>query len=82
MFLWAQCLDTHSMGSEDLAPLRRAQDLLVGDESVDHIITQLELLFGLDYVDALAAVAAVTLLNERGLAVPPERATWIQAGSF
>ncbi len=50
--------------------------MLVTDHTVDDIIAQLELQFGLDYVGALAAVAAVTLLNERGLDVPDERATW------
>lgn len=66
------------MGSEDLAPLRRAQAMLVADHTVDDILAQLELQFGLEYVDAVAAVAAVTLLHERGLAVPAARETWPQ----
>ena len=67
------------MDIEDLAPLRRAQAMLVADSTVDDTVCQLERLFSLDYVDALAAVAAVTLLHERGLAVPSERATWRHA---
>ncbi len=55
--------------------------MLVAERTVDDTVCQLERLFGLDYVDALAAVAAVTLLQERGLAVPAERATWTARAS-
>ena len=57
----------------DLAPLRRAEELLAAGESTDEIVRQLRMLFGLDFVDAMAAVAAVVLLNDRGIAVPKER---------
>jgi hypothetical protein len=56
----------------DLAPLRRAHELLAAAEPVDDILRNLQMLFGLDYVDAMAAVAAVILLDERGLRVPDE----------
>jgi hypothetical protein len=34
------------------------------------------MLFGLSYIDAIAAVAATVLLNERGIAIPAERPVW------
>ena len=54
--------------STDLAPMRRAEELLARDESVDSILSELQMLFGCSYVDAMAAVAAVILLSENGLA--------------
>ena len=58
--------------TSELAPLRRAHELLAADQSVDDIVRNLNVLFGLDFVDAMAAVAAVILLDERGLRVPDE----------
>ena len=63
---------------EELAPLRRAHELLTRGESVDDIVSEIRMLFGLTYVDALAAVAAVVLLAERGLPVPQARSAWYQ----
>ena len=56
-----------------LAPLRRVEDLLTRQESVDAIVGELQLLFGLQLVDAMAAVSAVLLLSERGVSVASER---------
>jgi hypothetical protein len=64
---------------EELAPLRRAQELLVAGQTTDDIVKQLRALFGLDFVGAMAAVASVVLLTERGLTIPEERPLWYQA---
>ena len=56
----------------ELAPLRRARDLLQQNLSADEIVDQLQSVLGLDYVGAIAAVAAGSLLNDRGLAVTEE----------
>ena len=61
---------------DDLAPLRRVEELLSAGRPLDDIVGELEMLFGLDFVDAMSAVAAATLVNARGLAVPSERALW------
>ncbi|HWS44721.1 MAG TPA: hypothetical protein VN636_02580 [Acidimicrobiia bacterium] len=58
--------------SQDLAPLRHAHDLLQDNQTVDEIIAQLQVLYDLDFVDAMASVAASVLLLERGLTVPQE----------
>ena len=62
-----------------LAPLRRAEDLLMRQECVDAIVGELQLLFGLQLVDAFAAVSAVLLLHERGISVAPERSVDLAA---
>jgi len=67
--------DTDRMGV-DLAPLRRTEELLAAGETTDAIVEQLRMLFGLNSIDAMAAIAAVTLLNERELSIPDERTTW------
>src|SRR3989442_71202 len=41
----------------DLAPLRRAEELLARDESVDGIVNELQMLFGCSMVLALVAAA-------------------------
>ena len=51
-----------SMGPE-LAPLRRAHELLKQGNCVDDVIDELRRLFGLDFVDAMAAVAASVVLT-------------------
>ena len=56
----------------ELAPLRRAQTLLRNGGHVDDVIDELRLLFGLDFVDAMAAVAASVVLDEGGFTVPDE----------
>jgi hypothetical protein len=61
---------------EDLAPLRRAHELLVADRFVDEIVEELRIFYGLSYVDAIAAIAAAVLLSERGIAIPRERPAW------
>jgi len=40
---------------------------------VDDVIEQLGVVFGLDFVDAMAAVAASIVLDQGGLVVPDER---------
>ena len=60
----------------DLAPLRHAQGLLMLGETSDAIITELFMRFRLDHMEATAAVAAVILLNERGMEVPRHRTEW------
>lgn len=64
------------MVNDDLAPMRRVEELLAAGRSLDEILLEIEMLFGLDFVDAMAVVAAVTLVNERGLPVPAERPVW------
>jgi hypothetical protein len=61
---------------DDLAPLRRVEELLATDASSDDIVRELAMLFGLDFVDAMAAIATVLLLRARGLPVPAERPSW------
>ena len=56
----------------ELAPLRRAQELLERDEPAVEIVNELRRLFGLDFVGATAAVAAATLLSERGAPISSE----------
>jgi|tagenome__1003787_1003787.scaffolds.fasta_scaffold19163115_2 hypothetical protein len=57
----------------DLAPLRRAHERFVNGDSADDIISELQMLFGLDFVTAMAALSAAVLLHDRGLAIPEER---------
>lgn len=57
---------------DDLAPLRRARDLLVHGDSVDEVITDLRWTFGLPFVDAMAAVAACIVLTEGGMTFAEE----------
>jgi hypothetical protein len=59
------------MGPE-LASLRCANDLLQQGNCVDDVIDQLRQLFGLDFVDAMAAVAASVALTEGGFSLPEE----------
>jgi len=59
------------MGSE-LAPLRRANELLKQGNCVDEVIDELRLHFSLSFVDAMAAVAACVVLTESGFKVPDE----------
>jgi hypothetical protein len=59
------------MGPE-LASLRCAHDLLKSGNCVDDVIAELRHLFGLDFVDAMAAVAASVALTEGGFSVPEE----------
>jgi hypothetical protein len=56
----------------ELAPLRRAQELLQRDVPAAKVVDELRLLFGLDFIGATAAVAAATLLSERGAPIPAE----------
>ena len=56
----------------ELAPLRRAQELLCRDEPVAEVVAELRRLFGLDFVGATAAVAAATLLRERDVPISDE----------
>jgi hypothetical protein len=56
----------------ELAPLRRAQELLERNEPPAEIVNELRRLFGLDFVGATAAVAAATLLSERGAPISAE----------
>jgi hypothetical protein len=61
---------------DDLAPLRRVEELLKTEALSDDIVRELAMLFGLDFVDAIAAIAAVLLLHARGHPVPIERPSW------
>jgi len=56
----------------ELAPLRRAQELLQRDQPATDVVAELRRLFGLDFVGATAAVAAATLLSERGAPISDE----------
>jgi hypothetical protein len=59
------------MGPE-LAALRHAQARLRSGSCVDDVIAELRVQFGLDFVDAMAAVAASVVLEEGGFSVPEE----------
>jgi len=56
----------------ELAPLRRAQELLQRNERAADVVDELRRLFGLDFIGATAAVAAATLLSERGAVISDE----------
>ena len=56
----------------ELAPLRRAHELLQRGVCVDDVIDELRRMYGLDFVDAMAAVAASVVLKEGGYTVPEE----------
>jgi hypothetical protein len=58
------------MAKDELAPLRRAEELLRDGCTVEDIVDDLQLRFDLDFVDAMSAVAATTLVTKRGLSVP------------
>ena len=60
------------MGPE-LAPLRHAQSMLRAGGRVDEVMAELRVQFSLDFVDAMAAVAASIVLDEGGFTVPEER---------
>jgi hypothetical protein len=62
---------------EDLALLRQAQSLLMLGESSGAVVTDLFMRFRIHHRDATAAVAAVMLLNERGMKVPRLRSEWV-----
>ena len=59
--------------SDDLAPLRRVEALQAQGRSEREIVRDLQMLFGIDAVDAMAAIAATNVLAGRGLPVPAER---------
>jgi hypothetical protein len=56
----------------DLAPLRHARELLQQGSSVGDVMDELWRVFRLDFVDAMAAVAASTALTASGFTVPEE----------
>jgi hypothetical protein len=60
------------MGRPDLAPLRRANELLQHGSCVNETIDELRRDFRLDFVDAMAAVAACVALAQSGFRVPEE----------
>jgi len=56
----------------DLAPLRHAHDLLLRGIHVDDVMDELRRVFRLDFVDAMAAIAACTALTTSGFTLPEE----------
>jgi hypothetical protein len=56
----------------DLAPLRHTQDLLRRGLHVDEVMDELRRVFRLDFVDAMAAIAACTALATSGFTLPEE----------
>jgi len=56
----------------DLAPLRHTQDLLRRVLHVDEVMDELRRVFRLDFVDAMAAIAACTALTTSGFTFPEE----------
>ena len=68
----SNCDDRDEM-SDDLAPLRRVEELLSQGRTLHSIVTELQMFFGLAFTDAMAAVAATRLVNARGLSVPAVR---------
>ena len=57
---------------DELAPLRRVQDLLRLGQSSNAVVEDLRRHYGLDFVHAVASLAAATLLIEGGLGIPEE----------
>lgn len=55
---------------DNLTPLLRARELIAVGETVDDVIAQLRVLFGLTRIDAHAAVSAVILLDEHASPIP------------
>ena len=58
-----------------LAPLRRAQWLCSRTTHIEEILFELQVLYGLDSIDAHAAVTAVVFLNEHRVDIPVEDTT-------
>jgi hypothetical protein len=56
----------------ELAPVRRAQQLMQAGDLVDDVVDDLRRGFGLSVADAVAAVAACVALTRNGLTVPEE----------
>lgn len=56
----------------ELAPVRRAQQLLRAGDQVDEVVDDVRRSFGLSVTDAVAAVAACVALTRSGLAIPEE----------
>ena len=57
---------------DELAPLRRAQGLLRCGKSSNEVVEDLRRQYGLDFVHAVASLAAATLLIDGGLGFPEE----------
>jgi hypothetical protein len=57
---------------DDLAALRRAQGLLRCGRSSNEVVEELRRHYGLDFVRAVAALAAATLLLDSGFGIPEE----------
>jgi len=56
----------------ELAPVRRAQQLMQAGDPVDDVVDDLRRGFGLSVADAVAAVAAYVALTRSGMAIPEE----------
>jgi hypothetical protein len=54
------------MMKSDLVPVRHAHDMLRRGTQVDDVMDELRRVFRLDFVDAMAAVAACTALAASG----------------
>jgi hypothetical protein len=57
---------------DELAPLRRVQDLLRSGKSSNEVVEDLRRRYDLDFVHAIASLAAATLLIRGGLGIPEE----------
>jgi hypothetical protein len=56
----------------ELAPVRRAQQLMQAGDLVDDVVDDLRRGFGLSVADAVAAVAAYVALTRSGMQIPEE----------
>lgn len=56
----------------DLAPVRHARELLQQGSCVRDVMDELRRVYRLDFVDAMAAVAACTALTASGFTLPEE----------
>jgi len=51
------------MGRQQLAPVRRAQQLLLADRTMKSVIAELQACFGVSSTDAIAAIVVGRSLN-------------------
>ncbi len=68
----ANDLPTHTPMQTELAPVRRAGQLMQAGDAVADVVDDLRRGFGLSVTDAVAAVAAYVALTRSGMEIPEE----------